>query len=152
MIGMKPSSPSGLTLPFAEALLRSTHVRTLAFRLLAVICALHVSGAHWVALQTVAWTGMLVSRSQESSVQQAVETTFDGEHPCALCHVVEEGQKQQRETETVPLVEHLAKLSFLRPQGVALPLPSEASVDYRGMIESGGLRAETPPTPPPRLA
>ncbi|NDE85322.1 MAG: hypothetical protein EB056_04760 [Verrucomicrobia bacterium] len=42
-------------------------------------------GGHWVVLQTVAWTKMVMDYSKQSSVQQALSETFDGEHPCELC-------------------------------------------------------------------
>src|SRR5688572_27774761 len=56
-------------------------VRSVLLRALAIVCALQVSGAHWLALQTVAWTGMLVTRSQQAGVEEAMRTTFDGQHP-----------------------------------------------------------------------
>ena len=117
-----------------------------------MICALHVSGAHWLALQAVAWTGMLVARTQQGSVEEAVRTTFDGDHPCSLCQVVEEGRRQQQENDPAPILEQLAKLNFLKPQSVRLPQPTMAGFIYPGASELGVLRGESPPTPPPRLA
>jgi hypothetical protein len=53
---------------------------------LAVVSALVVTlGAHWALLQTVAWVGMIITYSQETTLAEAVEMTFDGEHPCRLC-------------------------------------------------------------------
>ena len=123
-----------------------------AFRVLAVICALHVSGAHWLALQAVAWTGMLVARAQQVSVEEAVRTTFDGDHPCPLCHVVEEGRRQQQEQEPVQILEQLAKLNFLKPQPILIPQPTMAGFLYPSTLVLGVSRGEVPPTPPPRLA
>ena len=59
-------------------------------------------GGHWVFLQSVAWVGMVVSYSQNSSVSEALTKTFDGKHPCKLCKVVEQGKKQQEEHD-IPL-------------------------------------------------
>jgi hypothetical protein len=95
---------------------------------------------------------MLVSRAQEAGVEEAVRTTFDGEHPCSLCAVVEEGRKQEREKEPAPLVEQLAKLSFLRPHTVVLPAPSERTIGYRLEVREGMARSVAPATPPPRLS
>jgi hypothetical protein len=142
----------GLSLRRSVGLLSRKPVRLYAFRVLAVICALHVSGAHWLALQAVAWTGMLVARTQQGSVQEAVRTTFDGDHPCPLCHVVEEGRRQQQEQDPVQILEQLAKLNFLKPQPIFLPQPTMAGFLYPGTMELGISRGETPPTPPPRLA
>ncbi len=63
-----------------------------------VVLALMVSIATpWTVLQSVAWFGMLVRYSQEVPFLKAVEMTFDGEHPCQLCTMVREGQREERE-------------------------------------------------------
>src|SRR6188768_3978782 len=100
-------------LSLTDHLLRQSPVRFTAFRILAILCALHVSGAHWLALQTAAWTGMLVSRSQSATVSEAVRTTFDGDHPCPLCQAVEEGQQREKDQESARLIEVLGNLNFI---------------------------------------
>jgi hypothetical protein len=127
-------------------------VRLAAFRILAILCALHVSGAHWLALQTAAWTGMLVSRAQTSTVSEAVRTTFDGEHPCALCQAVEEGQQKEKDNESARLVETLANLSFVKPPAVLLPAPTSVSMRFLERAALGCPRVDAPPIPPPRHA
>jgi hypothetical protein len=114
-------------------------------------CALYLSGAHWVALQTTAWTGMLVSRSIATSVADAIETTFDGQHPCAMCSAIADGrQAEQNSEQSFDLLKKVGDLKFL-------VLDSDRFVLERG---SSPLvwppsafvvltRAETPPTPPP---
>ncbi len=60
-----------------------------------LVAALCLSlGIQWALLQSVAWTGMLISWSQEVSLVEAVKNTFDGEHPCPLCKAVESGRKE----------------------------------------------------------
>ena len=54
-------------------------------------------GAHWALLQTVAWTGMIISYSQDATLAEAISMTFDGEHPCKMCKVVKEGRKAEQE-------------------------------------------------------
>jgi hypothetical protein len=127
-------------------------VRPIAFRILAILCALHVSGAHWLVLQTAAWTGMLVNRSQETTVSEAVRTTFDGEHPCALCQAVEEGQQKEKDNEPARLIEALANLSFIRPAAVILPPPTAVAIHFAEREALGCPRVEKPPIPPPRRA
>jgi hypothetical protein len=144
--------PFGNYLALQSANASHKPVRQLVFRFLTVMCALYVSGAHWAALQTLAWTGMLVTRTQEVSVKEAVRTTFDGEHPCSLCHAVEEGRRQEKEKEPAPIVEQIAKLSFLRPQPITLPEPTSTPLHYLAVLEFGRTRMSVPPTPPPRLA
>lgn len=54
-------------------------------------------GLHWALLQTVAWTGMLVSYSRDASLVDAVSKTFDGKHPCRLCKAIRKGQAEESE-------------------------------------------------------
>ena len=95
---------------------------------------------------------MLVSRAQTATVSEAVSTTFDGDHPCALCQAVEEGQQRDRENDTARLAEALAKLSFLRPPAVDIPAPTSEIVHFQERVTLVCPRVDTPPSPPPRLA
>ena len=72
----------------------SSSVRLSQLVLVVTLCA--TMGLHWVALQTVAWTQMLVSYSQQESFPDAVKKTFDGQHPCDLCKVVQAGQNEEK--------------------------------------------------------
>lgn len=49
-------------------------------------------GAHWAFLQTAAWTGMIVSYSRDASLTEALSKTFDGQHPCCLCKMIQKGR------------------------------------------------------------
>jgi hypothetical protein len=46
------------------------------------------TGAHWGALQSVAWTRMLAENLRTVLFADAVVRTFDGQHPCSLCKVI----------------------------------------------------------------
>ena len=59
-------------------------------------------GLHWAVLQTVAWAGMIVAYSRDSTVQQAVSKTFDGQHPCPLCKAIEQGREQEKQQDQKP--------------------------------------------------
>ena len=75
------------------------------FRLprLAIAAALAFTiGLHWGFLQSVAWMGMVVNYSRDGSFVTAVEKTFDGEHPCALCKVIAKGKKSEKKSEYPP--------------------------------------------------
>ena len=56
-------------------------------------------GAHWAALQTVAWTTMLADNLHSSSFCNAVTKTFDGKHPCSLCKAIAAGKQSEKKTE-----------------------------------------------------
>jgi hypothetical protein len=47
-------------------------------------------GMHRGVLQTVAWARMLADFAAERPLLEAVEMTFDGEHPCELCRMAQE--------------------------------------------------------------
>ena len=62
-----------------------------------LVAALSVSiGLHWAFLQSAAWAGMIVSYSQHATLSDAVRMTFDGEHPCARCHQIQEGRQNEK--------------------------------------------------------
>jgi len=64
-----------------------------------IVTLVAMLGAHWAALQTVAWTTMLADNLQSSSFQAAITKTFDGQHPCCLCKAIAAGKKSEKKTE-----------------------------------------------------
>jgi hypothetical protein len=62
----------------------------------AVCCAI---GLHWVALQSFAWISMLIEYSKRAPLCQAIVQTFDGDHPCSLCHIVATGKASEKKSE-----------------------------------------------------
>jgi hypothetical protein len=92
-----------------------------------------------------------VSRAQTASVSEAVSTTFDGDHPCALCQAVEQGREREQDPDTLPALRMLADVSFVRPAGVVLPPPASVELTYLDRVETAFLRADSPPLQPPRL-
>jgi hypothetical protein len=115
-----------------------------------VVCALVFSiGAHWPILQSVAWVGMAVSYSQTAPLKEALEKTFDGQHPCQLCDFVQTGkdaEKKQSAKKSQPRLDFWLNLD--RPSLYPLEIFS-ASVSPTPLIAS---QSQAPPTPPPRLA
>jgi hypothetical protein len=104
-------------------------------------------GLQWAALQGIAWTGMLISFSQEGSLIEAMEKTFDGAHPCALCKVVEEGEKQDQNT---AVKSPLKKMEALMAQVLTLIAPSGQRMIYPTLIERAVVRLAPPLGKPPR--
>lgn len=123
--------------------------RIIAFMLAAVLL-----GGHWAALQSIAWAGMLAARVQVMSVKKAIETTFDGDHPCPMCKAIkkakssEQGQQKQDATpgDTVRLPQAiLASSPFM--------LQPEWKRSARSVDDSYALSIDLEPTvPPPRSA
>ena len=120
-------------------------------KFLIVCCALYLSGAHWMLLQAAAWTGMIVVRSQHASVVEAVETTFDGEHPCRMCSAISDGQKEEKEKgREFPLVKEAQEIRLVVLEVFELP-PCALSGEMRwaDLVVVASRRTEAPPTPPP---
>lgn len=115
---------------------------------LAVIAALAAgSGAHWIVLQGVAWTTMIIDYSHQAPLTEAVEKTFDGKHPCALCQTIASAEKQEQEKQVTQPVPDI--------KGVLTPLlqlatPTVASVGWPPFVQSAISLSEYPPVPPPR--
>jgi hypothetical protein len=104
-------------------------------------------GAHWTLLQSVAWTGMIISYSHDGSFTEAVSKTFDGRHPCKLCKFVKEGQQSEKKQD-LPKVE--GKKEFCFDSKISVPFPPSAFTLVLAPADSGLSRTETPPVPPPR--
>jgi len=105
-------------------------------------------GLHWIALQSVAWTAMLIDYSKRAPLCQAITQTFDGAHPCSLCHVVNVGKNSEKKSDLqspTPKIDMICvslTASFVRPF---------VSIEYAMRDFSFGEIGRSPPVPPPRL-
>ncbi len=119
--------------------------------LLCLVCALYLSGAHWMLLQTAAWTGMIFSRTQTATVAEAVKTTFDGDHPCGLCTAISKGQEEEQQKQpTLPTYKKGDDLKVAALNRMLLPPPTPAmDVSWPAFAPHALVRSEQPPTPPP---
>jgi hypothetical protein len=116
-------------------------------KFLVVAALVLTTGAHWAALQTVAWTTMLASNLRSHSVSDAVAQTFDGEHLCPLCRAIAAAKKSEKKSEAVSST---VKLEFPpAAQKIFLSPPAQFEV-----LSAADCFAETlsqkPPVPPPR--
>ena len=117
--------------------------------LLLIFVLLAGTGAHWGALQSVAWTRMLAENLRTASFIDAVSRTFDGQHPCTLCKIIASAKKSEKRMECPQPV---AKLEFpLTTQSVLLIAPTRSQLVPldNEFVES---LSQQPPTPPPRAA
>lgn len=89
-------------------------------KIVAVVLLSLSLGLHWSVLQSVAWTSMLVERTQATTFRVALQTTFDGQHPCKLCQVVRAGTSSEKQSEALV---KLAKLDSSLPEPTN-PLPA----------------------------
>ncbi len=120
-----------------------------------LVAVLATLGGHWMALQSFAWARMIGHYAREGSLASAISKTFDGRHPCTLCHIIQNGsQQEQRDPKSLPclrLGEGPDLLCDLRQTAVPLPL---LMVTFVIPFVPGSPPAfiPSPPKPPPRPA
>ena len=126
---------------------RTFKITGLAACLLAVLLAI---GGHWLVLQSVAWTRMVIAYSRDASLAEAVGKTFDGKHPCSMCLKIQEGRRQEKRTPPLVKWEKPPEL-WLDARAVSAPAPDLR--DSEPTAFQSGLHSDfvpTPPKPPPR--
>ncbi len=104
-------------------------------------------GLHWTFLQSAAWVGMIASYSRDLSFTQAVHKALDGQHPCALCKIVESGKKGEEKQGARKFSPKLDPY-VLPPRFMLIP---RSCLPVLAACPAGrGTLAEPPPFPPPR--
>jgi len=116
-------------------------------RAVTIIALCFSLGLHWLALQSVAWTTMLVANARHAPLSEAVAKTLDGEHPCSLCQAVNKGKNSEKRSD---LRSATAKIDMICVARAIRVLPRFIHFQYatsnRSLVEFG----HSPPTPPPR--
>ena len=106
-------------------------------------------GLHWAFLQTIAWTGMMVTYAHQGSFKEAVSKTFDGKHPCALCKLIKQGRNEEKRQEQQQVKPGLKLEAALIWQATEFCV-----CNCHERIPSpdlfGPSRCTSPPKPPPR--
>ena len=118
-------------------------------KLIVVFAAVQILGGHWLALQSVAWIGMLASYSHGQTLVVAIEKTFDGAHPCGLCKVVKTGRTEEQKQQVVKMI---VKLDAVLGAVIQMPEPHRAEWRYFDSVPDMAARSLAPPTPPPQVA
>ena len=116
-----------------------------------IVCLLSWSlGLQWFSLQSVAWASMLVRRTVQTDWQEAFQSTFDGQHPCQLCRIVQAAQAEEDDASGPIRVPPLELISG----GESTPLVEVHSqpVPVFAVLSGFPQRDTRPPVPPPRLA
>ena len=106
-------------------------------------------GLHWALLQSFAWTTMLVDNLATTSFSAAVQRTFDGKHPCALCKAIAKGKKSEKKADTLLQLKKFEGLSTPVVIAVAPPASFPTIEAPNASLEAV---SHAPPTPPPRAA
>lgn len=129
-------------------------VRTFLRRLgvpMACITMFSLLGGHMAVFQVVAWAQMLRDYSRDAGMAEAVDKTFSGKAPCAMCKsIAKEKQKEEKAPATVK-VEKKAEIFLLSSHDLA-PRPGIRDFCYLpDRILVGPIRFDSPPRPVPRL-
>jgi hypothetical protein len=115
---------------------------------IATISALCLSiGLHWIALQSLAWTTMVIDYSKRAPLCQAIAQTFDGAHPCSLCRVVNNGKNSEKKQDlrsATPKIDMIC--APLANRIDRLFVPFEYAIRNCFLFKLG----HSPPVPPPR--
>jgi hypothetical protein len=116
-----------------------------AVTIFALCCAI---GLQWLALQSIAWTAMIVDYSKQDSICRAIAKTLDGAHPCSLCHVVNRANTAEKKADLQLLT---AKIDMICAwQAISLFRPF-VSVEYTVRDSCSSQIGRSPPVPPPRF-
>lgn len=116
-------------------------------RTITVVALCLAIGLQWFALQSIAWTAMMIQNAKQVSFCKAVEHTFDGTRPCSLCHIVNKGQTSQKKQNTQTSVAKIDITCVVRPFRL---LPRLVPFDYLPFIASAFEIEHSPLSPPPR--
>ena len=115
-----------------------------ALTILALCCAI---GLHWMTLQSVAWTTMLIEYTKSAPLCQAILQTFDGAHPCSLCHIVNKGKASEKKPDVQSPTPKIDIICLARSTWL---LPPFAPFEYAARVFPSSDIGYSPPVPPPR--
>src|SRR6266571_8931558 len=116
-----------------------------AVTIIALCCAI---GLHWIALQSLAWTAMIIDYSKRAPICQAITQTFDGAHPCSLCHVVNTGKNSEKKSD---LQSAAPKIDMICASRAISLVPPFIRFEYATSTFSVSDSGHSPPVPPPRV-
>jgi hypothetical protein len=115
---------------------------------IATITALCLSiGLHWIALQSLAWTTMVIDFSKRAPLCQAIAQTFDGKHPCSLCHVVNKAKDSEKKPDVQSATLKIDIICAALAYRIDRPF---VSYEYPLTDCFSSRLGHSPPVPPPR--
>ena len=86
-------------------------------------------GGPLAVLQGVAWATMIRDYSRIGSVTAALEKTFDGKHPCAMCKKIASQRSHEEKAPVSVKAEKKAEV-FIALGAAIVPLPIVRSFSY----------------------
>ena len=117
--------------------------------LLVLVAFIFSSGGQWTVLQCMAWANMVREYSQVVPLGQAVQMTFSGQYPCALCKAIADKRSSD---DTKAFTQSKQDKPIVAPGFTFRPrLTVDAPAFPAGRDPFLQFRIEAPPVPPPRL-
>ncbi len=107
-------------------------------------------GLQWALVQGIAWAEMFIDFASEGSVIEAVEKTFDGQHPCPLCAKVKEGNHDSKDPQTPQEGDAVKELDAVLVSHAVLIPPAGETMSFAPLCAMLITRNEMPEPPPPR--
>jgi hypothetical protein len=114
---------------------------------LLIAAMLPTIGAHWFVLQSIAWTTMLADNLRNGSLSEAVDHTFDGQHPCPLCKQIAQGKNCEKKSD---FQFSLKRFEFSHTAESFIFTPPTFCWSIGTVKLSACQLPHAPPTPPPR--
>jgi hypothetical protein len=102
-----------------------------------------------MTLQSVAWTAMFIQYTKSVPVCQAISRTFDGAHPCSLCHIVNKGKASEKKPD---VQSPSPKIDMICASRTFPSVPPFVLFEYVTKNFSVSEHLHSPPVPPPRFA
>jgi ssDNA-binding Zn-finger/Zn-ribbon topoisomerase 1 len=116
-------------------------------KIFVIVALITTTGAHWAALQSVAWTTMLADNLRTHSLSESVSRTFDGNYPCPICRAIAAAKQSEKKSE---FTAQMQKLEFTTAQENFAPIaPSHFQLLPVANAFAESL-SQPPLTPPPR--
>ncbi len=104
--------------------------------------------------QTWAWATMVNDRVPQQGVVSALDSTFSGDSPCAMCCAITEERQDNQEQAPIPESDPAAKFLLVAWRRVDFVWPPSLShlLRLREMKTEVLGREDEPSLPPPQLA
>ena len=90
---------------------------------------------------------MLIDYSKQQPLSVAIIQTFDGNHPCSLCHAVNTGTHSEKKSD---VQQPTLKIDMICSIRTARLLPPFVPFDYKTNSFSFSEGGQSPLVPPPR--
>jgi hypothetical protein len=90
---------------------------------------------------------MLIDYSKRAPLCQAITQTFDGAHPCSLCHAVNKAKNSEKKSD---LQSPAPKIDMICPSRTTSLLQAFVPIEYAARDFSFHQVGRPPPVPPPR--